>query len=201
MKRKFFSITLPVFNEEAKIYDYLCEISSEFPESNSDFSIIVVDDCSSDKSADEVLRFASNHPLPKVELIRNETNRGHGPSTIEGIKHAIAGGGDYIITTDGDAQITGEDIGEVAKQLQTGSQVVEGVRLSREKDIMRRFISTMSRILISLLSGTKTRDANTPLRGYQVRIISLAIKNLDPEMIVPNLFFSYHVRQRHQVTD
>jgi teichuronic acid biosynthesis glycosyltransferase TuaG len=88
------SIILPVFNAE----DYLAQtIRSVLAQTFADFELIIVDDCSTDRSFDIAISFQSD---ARVKLFRLETNSG-GPATPRnhGLERSM---GKYIAFIDSD---------------------------------------------------------------------------------------------------
>lgn len=89
-----FSIIMPVFNRQATVADSLKSIQLQ---DLSSFEVIVIDDASTDHTADVVTRIA--HHDPRIKLIRLEKNIGPGPARNIGIDQAR---GDYIRICDSD---------------------------------------------------------------------------------------------------
>ena len=88
----FFSVIIPVFNSE----DYLFQsVISVLSQKYNRVEIILVNDCSTDKST-EICGFLSEQ-YPEVRVINNEKNLGVGISRNKGIKFA---NGKYIIFLD-----------------------------------------------------------------------------------------------------
>ena len=93
MKTKpFFSIIIPLYNKEKFILNTL---ESVFNQSFSDFEILVVNDCSTDKSL-EIIRNLNNS---KIKIIEHEINKGLSASRNSGIIDANA---DYLVFLDAD---------------------------------------------------------------------------------------------------
>ena len=65
------------------------------------FEVIVVDDCSKDKSIDKVKEFIKSYKGKiKIKVIKHNKNRGKSEAMKTGIKQAK---GDYILLTDSDS--------------------------------------------------------------------------------------------------
>jgi glycosyltransferase involved in cell wall biosynthesis len=90
------SIILPVYNLESRVEKTLNSILSQ---SFSDYEIIVVDDCSSDKSAEVVKRFFTKNPTVCSKILKHYQNKGVSAARNSGLKEAI---GEYIVFWDGD---------------------------------------------------------------------------------------------------
>lgn len=90
------SIIVPVYNLENRIEKTLNSILSQ---SFCDYEIIVVDDCSSDGSAEIVKMFFMKNPTICHKLLEHDQNKGVSAARNNGIK---AASGEYIIFWDGD---------------------------------------------------------------------------------------------------
>ena len=90
----FFSIVILSYNKEP--YIAKC-IESCLNQTYTNFEVIIVDDCSQDKTPSIVQEYVSSNP--QILFIQNEQNRGAFASRIIGEQHAR---GEYIIHVDGD---------------------------------------------------------------------------------------------------
>lgn len=112
-------IVIPAFNEETVIESVLREIQSHHY-----FNIIVVDDGSSDKTAEK------SASLRGVTALRHKINRGKGAATKTGIEAAKILGADVIVTMDGDGQHDPSDIKNLIEPiLKNQADVSLGTRL------------------------------------------------------------------------
>ena len=88
------SIIIPVFNEEKTIINVLRKIQEEKKNNKGiNFEIIVVDDCSNDKTS-SILK--KNRVLYN-KIFRLEKNSGKGAAVIKGLNEST---GDYILFQD-----------------------------------------------------------------------------------------------------
>ena len=86
----FISIIIPAYNSEATIEKCVHSLTSQsFP--RNQFEIIVVDDCSTDKTAYLAKAAGANH------VISTKTNCGQGPARNLGVKNAK---GKFLAFTD-----------------------------------------------------------------------------------------------------
>ena len=94
MKNEYISIIIPCYNVENTLDR--C-IQSILKQDFKNFEIILVDDCSKDKTWDVIQKYTNEYP--NVVGFRNETNKGAGYSRNLGIKNAKY---DYISFIDSD---------------------------------------------------------------------------------------------------
>jgi dolichyl-phosphate beta-glucosyltransferase len=72
-----------------------------------DFEIIVVDDCSTDGTAEVVQKFAETHKGAKIRLVSIRPNRGKGYAVRAGF---FAASGEYVLMADGDGATKFSDL-------------------------------------------------------------------------------------------
>ena len=99
---KKLSVIIPCYNEEKTIIEVLTNLSM-IEKYDLDLEVIVIDDCSTDKS---FALLENNNNLYNY-LIKNSINRGKGFSVREGLKKAS---GNYIIFQDADLEYDVNDI-------------------------------------------------------------------------------------------
>jgi glycosyltransferase involved in cell wall biosynthesis len=95
------SILVPSYNEEQTIEKVLHELKSVKLIGGFEAEIIVIDDCSADRTGQIVKSFIAKHPETNVAYYRHEVNRGKGAALHTGI---IKASGDYIIVQDADLE-------------------------------------------------------------------------------------------------
>ena len=122
MKR--LSIVIPAYNEERFIGTLLERIQAvDLRSSGLEKEIIVIDDRSSDGTADAVSRFSD------VVLCRHERNGGKGRAVRTGIERAT---GDYVMIQDADLEYDPQDYVQMVQALLSGrGDAVYGSRYTR----------------------------------------------------------------------
>ena len=159
MKPSLVSIIIPVYNEEQAIGDDLDLIIKTMEATNYDYEIIVVDDGSTDSSAD-IARQRS-----QVRLIRHPYNRGTGAARTTGVEQAK---GDVIVMTDGDGTYPNQDIPRLLGYMDEYDMVVGARR--RESGTLRWLRSPVKhliRLLASYLVGIRIPDLNSGFRAFK----------------------------------
>src|SRR5579871_1550007 len=124
------SILMPLFNEEEYIGTILERVLRAPLPAGLDREIIVVDDGSTDDSAEIVEEFSARHP-GVIQLFRLEKNRGKGAAIREAVEHAS---GDYCLIQDTDLEYNPADYVDLLQPLVDGvADVVYGSRFAIAK--------------------------------------------------------------------
>ena len=95
------SIIIPVYNEERTIHLILDKIKNVTLPLNIQKEIIIVNDCSTDKTSVSVQEYISNNVSLNIMYLEHETNKGKGAALHTGIKNAS---GDFTIIQDADLE-------------------------------------------------------------------------------------------------
>lgn len=180
---------MPLFNEANGISSFVQELFSSF--GNYDLIIYLNDDRSTDETK-YVLQNLKDDYGSQLIINYNETNLGHGPTTLGGISKALEKEiFDYLITVDGDGNFRGRDIeAALINALEDQVDVLEGVRISRTDPIFRRLTTKFCQLLVKSISSKKPRDANTPLRIYSRKSLEIIMKRTPLNLVTPNLYIS-----------
>ncbi|NLP15202.1 MAG: glycosyltransferase family 2 protein [Clostridium sp.] len=128
------SIVVPVYNEELNVAPMYDRLNSVFSKLEYEFEVIYIDNCSLDRTVDEIKKLASMYK--NVYGIVMSRNFGSSqPSEIAGINYSR---GDAVVLIDGDIQDPPELIEEFIRKWEEGYEVVYGVRKKRKGSIIRR---------------------------------------------------------------
>ena len=129
------SIIIPVYNEETLVCELLGKVMALRLDAGMDKEIVIVDDGSSDRTAQVIRDFIESCADSPVVFLTHDRNQGKGAAVRTGIKAAK---GDVLIIQDADLEYDPEDIREVVRPItRQESQVVYGSRILREKELGR----------------------------------------------------------------
>lgn len=119
------SVIIPAYNEARTIQSVLEKVSKVELLGGIEKEIIVVNDCSSDDTEGEILRFKTTSSTDVIYL-KHEVNKGKGAALHTGIKQAK---GEYLIVQDADLEYDPEEFNILLKPVLDGhADVVFGSR-------------------------------------------------------------------------
>lgn len=121
------SVVIPAFNEARRLPRYLDEVVTYFEGRGEPWEVLVVDDGSSDGTADRVEVAARHHPA--VRLLREERNRGKGAAVRRGM---LSARGVWRLFTDADGATPIAEIKRLEPALAAGADVAIGSRSLRD---------------------------------------------------------------------
>jgi glycosyltransferase involved in cell wall biosynthesis len=152
------SVVLPAYNEEAAVASQVETIRRILSAEGITHEIIVVDDGSKDRTAEEASR-------ARARVIRHSTNRGYGAALKTGI---IAATYDAIVITDADATYPPDQIPQLIAKLETADMVV-GARVGEQVHIpwQRRPGKWLLGRLANHIAGQPILDLNSGMRAFR----------------------------------
>ena len=168
------SIVVPVYNEAPSINSVVNRIKVSAEATNLEWEILFVDNCSTDKTKNEILRFAENDK--RIKYIR--FSRNFGPSveaSIDaGYRHAS---GDAIMVIYSDLQDPPELIPQFVEKWKSGFDVVYGVQETRTGEQLWRRIAVKNFYKIfKNLSDTPTMTDSGDFKLISRRVLEALIE-------------------------
>jgi glycosyltransferase involved in cell wall biosynthesis len=144
------SVLIPVYNEESTIDELLAAVVAV----DIDKEIIVVDDCSTDRTAEHLAQWSND-----IRLLCHATNRGKGAAVRTAMAAAT---GDAVIIQDADLEYDPQDYAALMAPIEAGqTKVVYGARdLEGQKALMRLGNQFMT-AATNLLYGVHLKDVET----------------------------------------
>jgi glycosyltransferase involved in cell wall biosynthesis len=120
------SIIIPAYNEEKTIHFILDKIQEVQLVNNIKKEVIIVNDCSTDKTEQSILTYISNNPGLPITYYKHEVNKGKGAALHTGISKAT---GDYVVIQDADLEYDPEEYNLLLVPVMKGAaDVVYGSR-------------------------------------------------------------------------
>ncbi|MBI1922567.1 MAG: glycosyltransferase family 2 protein [Geobacter sp.] len=154
------SVIIAAYNEENRIKSSLHKIDRYLSEGGSDYEIIVVDDGSSDKTAQLVSEMGAD--IANLRLVRYETNMGKGHALRTGV---LASRGDYVLLSDADLSTPIEEMSRLLQlvshdrcDITIGSRALAMSRIIRKQPWWRRGMGKIFNRIVRLVIMDDFRD-------------------------------------------
>jgi len=135
---KVITVVAPVFNERKILPSFVEEILAVFAKSSfpGTFELLLVNDGSSDGSAELMDQLSAEHP-GQIRVLHLSRNYGHESAVSAGLEHAE---GDAVILMDSDLQDDPQAFHAFIEEWQNGHDVVYAVRSKRREGPMMRLM-------------------------------------------------------------
>ncbi|HUY87580.1 MAG TPA: glycosyltransferase family 2 protein [Pirellulales bacterium] len=158
------TVLLPAYNEEQAITRVLGEIVEALADLAA-YEILVVDDASTDRTAELAEQFAAECWHCPVRVIRCPVNRGAGAARKIGVRAAR---GEVVVMLDADGSYPAAAIRELLRFFPAYDQV-NGARTSEQGTLrwLRRPTKWFIRKLACYLTGHRIPDLNTGLKAFK----------------------------------
>ena len=156
-------VQIPCFNEEETLARTVGDIRRGVASLAADTAILVVDDGSTDRTAELARDLGVDH------LVRHRRNRGLAAAFRTGIDAALRLGADVIVNVDGDNQYVADDIPALVAPLLAGrADIVVGDRQTatlRHFSLAKRKLQRLGSFVVRLASGLQVPDAVSGFRA------------------------------------
>jgi glycosyltransferase involved in cell wall biosynthesis len=196
-RRPSLSLVIPMFNEEENIEHAIAWATEALERYCGEHEIIVVDDASTDRSAELVARLAAADR--RVKLIRHEVNRKLGGALRSGFAAAT---GDLVLYMDADLPFDPDAIGPAMRALElTRADMIAGYRLDRTTEgFLRTVYSYLYNFLIGVLFGWPHRDINFSFKLMRRAVLdALELRSqgslIDAELVVKAKNLGFVIQQ------
>ena len=162
------SVVVPRYNEEESLPYLVEQLTDALRPSGERFELVLVNDGSSDRTA-EVLEQLS-HEVPELVAVLLRKNYGQTAAMAAGFDVAQ---GDVIVSLDGDLQNDPADIPMLLAKLREGYDLVSGWRHQRQDAALQRKLpSRIANRLIGRVTGVKLHDYGCSLKAYRREVLS-----------------------------
>lgn len=162
MAKPVYSIIAPIFNESGNIQELYRRITDVLESNDEPWEIILIDDGSTDNSADLIREYAERDDRIKPVIFAR--NFGHQIAVTAGLDYSR---GDAVVIIDSDLQDPPEVILDLITKWKEGYEVVYAIRAEREGESwFKLFTASLFYRLI-----TKITDVNIPLDAGDFRLL------------------------------
>lgn len=154
------SVVIPAYNEESRLPATLEGLRKYL--SGRDHEIIVVDDGSSDRTAEVAERFG-------CRVVRHPRNVGKGAAVKSGV---LASRGDPVLVTDADLAAPITELPKLEKALKSGADIAIGSREAlgakvRRVSFKRKLAGKVFNLLVRMLTGLPYRDTQCGFKLFR----------------------------------
>ncbi len=191
MSRPSHSVVIPAYNESERLGVSIPKVLDYLRERGWPAEVIVVNDGSSDDTADVVRRFTASDD--RVVLVENPGNRGKGYSVRNGMLHAR---GEMALFTDADLSSPITEADKLFAALARGADVAIGSRwLQRELQTerqpwLRQLYGRLFNLGLRIVLGLGFKDTQCGFKAFNRRAIETVITRqhierwgFDPELL------------------
>ena len=161
------SIVVPLFNEEESLPLLVEKLLLALRPLGRSFELVLVDDGSSDRTAEVLRQQAAGAPELVAVLLRR--NYGQTAAMAAGFD---ASRGRLIVTLDGDLQNDPADIPMLLERLEQGYDLVSGWRHQRQDHAVSWLLpSKIANALIARVTGVRLHDYGCSLKAYRRELV------------------------------
>lgn len=153
------SAFFPCYNDEATIASMVNLALVTIDKVGVDGEVIVIDDGSTDGSAAVLKDLQAEQP--RLRVVTHEQNRGYGGALLSGFGAATK---QWVFYTDGDAQFDPAELEQLVVRAAPDVDVVQGYKIRRADNMVRRVIGRVYHRSVSVLFGLKIRDTDCDFR-------------------------------------
>ena len=152
-------ILVPIYNDWQSASKLLEEINSNIAGLESQFSIIIINDASTDQQSINALNTENLH---SIKIINMKENRGHARCIATGLKYIFEKEEfDYVIPMDGDGEDRPEEIKNFVEYLNYASdKPIVGERVKRSESLTFKFCYSVHKILTFAFTGQSIKFGN-----------------------------------------
>lgn len=193
--QKEFSLILPGYNEEEAVANSVQECHAALTKNYTRFELILINDCSKDRTADKMEEAAISYP--EVRVYHNETNLGQGESLKKGFQLAA---GEIVMHNAFDLPFDPMDLDKIKEIMSDNTDVVVVERVDRKAySLNRKIISLANVLLLKLLFRCPFGDYNfvQAYRRHVLEVISAqtkAVGSVLPEFIIRSYRTNFTVK-------
>ena len=152
-------ILIPIYNDWRSVFKLLDDINSKVSTLNDEFSVIVVNDASTEGKPD----FSADlNSLKSIQIINMRKNRGHARCNAAGLKYINEKEDfDYIIPMDGDGEDRPEELGLFIEKIKDyPDTVVTANRVKRSEGFIFKLCYLAHKYLVFIFTGQTIKYGN-----------------------------------------
>jgi undecaprenyl-phosphate 4-deoxy-4-formamido-L-arabinose transferase len=188
MHQPYISVVIPVHNEQEVLEELYTRLTAVLDRIGKAYEIILVNDGSTDKSAEMLLELHQRRP-EQIRIIEFNGNFGQHMAIMAGFERVR---GEIVITMDADLQNPPEEIGKLVDAIEAGHDVINTYRMDRQDSMWRLQVSKWhNRIREWMMPKLKMKDEGCMLRAYRRHIVDLMASTGESTTFIPALALTY----------
>jgi glycosyltransferase involved in cell wall biosynthesis len=177
-------IVIPSYNEEGAITEMLTKWMHVFDSLGVQY-VIKVYDASKDDTPNILKNLEEKHPSKICPVFCEKI--GHGPTLVLAYNENLSY--EWLFQIDSDDEMD-HRVFHKLWEARNDYDVLLGYREQRKSSIVRRIISFISRMTISIFYSGGIKDVNVPYRLIRTKYLSEFIYKLPPDTFAPNVIMS-----------
>ena len=152
-------ILIPVYNDWQSVFKLLKNINSEVSTLDSEFSVIIVNDASTENKPEFSVDLSN---LQSIQIINMKENRGHARCNASGLKYISEKEDfDYIIPMDGDGEDRPEELSLLLEKIKNHpNTVVTANRVKRSEGFIFKLCYLAHKYLTLVFTGQTIKFGN-----------------------------------------
>ena len=156
---KKYTILIPIYNDRESLTKLIENINEELNSVNTEVSILVINDASSQQIVDSYPNLENIHSFESVNM---KQNRGHARCIASGLKYIYEKKEfDYVIPMDGDGEDRPEEIKSfIELSEQVGEQSIVGERVKRSEGLLFQICYKFHKFLTLAFTGQSIKFGN-----------------------------------------
>ena len=153
------TILIPVFNDFKSVSKLVEEIDINISDLKATFSLIVVNDASTDE---KILETKNLNNIKSLKLINMRNNRGHARCIAAGLKYILENEDfDYVIPMDGDGEDRPEEIINFVEKIKNNpNRTIVGERVKRSESLIFKVCYFLHKIITYTFTGKFIKFGN-----------------------------------------
>ena len=152
-------ILIPVYNDFESASKLINEINSTITNLSQEFSIILVNDASTDKVGIDISKIDK---IGSIKIINMKENRGHARCNAAGLKYIFENEEfDYVIPMDGDGEDRPEEILKFVEFIKyENSKPIAGERIKRSEGLIFKLSYEVHKLITYVFTGNSIKFGN-----------------------------------------
>ena len=152
-------VLIPIYNDRESLKELIEKINYELKDLNSELSIVVINDASSQQIVDT---YTNTENINSIEIINMKQNKGHARCIASGLKYIFEKKEfDYVIPMDGDGEDRPEEIKNFIQlaEKSEGKSIV-GERVKRSEGLFFKLCYQFHKFLTLAFTGQSIKFGN-----------------------------------------